>query len=259
MHNNYKIKKTFAHDSAFTLAEVLIVIGIIGIIAQMTIPTLMKNTETTQRVVGLKKAYSTLSQAYTMAVNDNGTPDGWNIGTEPGDGPGAVNFLNVLAPYFKVTKNCGTTLLGCFKDITYRYLNGGEWTNFETITQVARAQLADGSSFAIWTYGGCVKNNGTIQSLQSICGEFIYDVNGFKGPNQLGLDTFYFYISKNGIMPVGSEMDTLDSTFSFDGSCKLKSTAMGRGCTAWMIYNENQDYAKDNCTDLAWGGKTKCN
>lgn len=50
----------------FTLAEVLITLVIIGVIAAMTIPTLMGNTGKEELRVGLKKAISAASQALTM-------------------------------------------------------------------------------------------------------------------------------------------------------------------------------------------------
>lgn len=66
-----KIKKI----PAFTLAEVLITLGIIGVVAALTIPTLMQKADEQATVSALKKTYSTLTQAYNLAVNDNSSPD----------------------------------------------------------------------------------------------------------------------------------------------------------------------------------------
>jgi prepilin-type N-terminal cleavage/methylation domain-containing protein len=62
-------KKVF--NPAFTLAEVLITLGIIGVVAAMTIPTLMAKINERQTVVKLKKAYSTLSNAYRLLEHDD--------------------------------------------------------------------------------------------------------------------------------------------------------------------------------------------
>ena len=59
----------------FTLAEVLITLGIIGVVAAMTMPSLIQDKQNTERVSQLKKVYSTLSQAYLQAVSEKGTPD----------------------------------------------------------------------------------------------------------------------------------------------------------------------------------------
>ena len=56
----------------FTIAEVLITLVIIGVIAAMTIPTLMNNTNKQEYVSKLKKAYATLSQATNRIIADEG-------------------------------------------------------------------------------------------------------------------------------------------------------------------------------------------
>ncbi len=52
----------------FTLAEVLITLGIIGVVAAMTMPTLMNSTQGAQYKAAYKKALSALSQAVTLNV-----------------------------------------------------------------------------------------------------------------------------------------------------------------------------------------------
>ena len=64
----------FGKKNAFTLAEVLITLGIIGVVAALTIPTLMSSIQNRQLEVGLKNAYSTLTQALKMYEQDNGYP-----------------------------------------------------------------------------------------------------------------------------------------------------------------------------------------
>ncbi|HNW25239.1 MAG TPA: type II secretion system protein [Candidatus Gastranaerophilaceae bacterium] len=59
---------------AFTLAEVLIVLGIIGMIADLTLPSLIANFQKEQYVIALKKAYTTFNQALAMMSNDMGCP-----------------------------------------------------------------------------------------------------------------------------------------------------------------------------------------
>jgi len=74
-------KQKCVTQQGFTLAEVLITLGIIGIIAEMTIPTLVQKADERAIIVALKKNYSVLSSAYKLAENDEGTPDNWDIGT----------------------------------------------------------------------------------------------------------------------------------------------------------------------------------
>lgn len=71
------IKKCFVRISAFTLAEVLITLGIIGVVAALTIPTLVSKTKKNQETVALKKFYSAMSQAIKLSEADNGDINEW--------------------------------------------------------------------------------------------------------------------------------------------------------------------------------------
>lgn len=62
----------FKKFTAFTLAEVLITLGIIGVVAALTIPALMNQTNDKEFIVAWKKAYSSISNGYNQAVMDNG-------------------------------------------------------------------------------------------------------------------------------------------------------------------------------------------
>lgn len=62
----------------FTLAEVLVTLGIIGIVAALTIPTLVANYRKKVVVSKLKKVYSDLQQAVKLSEADNGTCDTWD-------------------------------------------------------------------------------------------------------------------------------------------------------------------------------------
>lgn len=246
---SYKnIKQT---KKGFTLAEVLITLGIIGIVAEMTIPTLMQNFQTQTTVTSLKKAYSVLSSAYTLAVQENGTPDNWDL-VAINDPTGSKNIMSSLAPHLKIIKNCGTDA-GCFPpSVNYKFLHGGVWGILDNEPYRAKAMLADGSLIAINSFGSCAPT-GMDSVLQTLCGVIYVDINGLKGPNTWGYDLFPFYIAKDGIVPYGTKTDT---STTFDNGCKDKTIAAGTGCTAWVMYNENMDYLR--CSTLSWDGPTKC-
>lgn len=85
------------------MAEVIIVIGIIGIIAEMTIPTLVKNSAKQVTISKLQKFYSVMFQAISISELDNGPTNSWTYGT-PGDGSQTLIWFNTyLAPYIKST------------------------------------------------------------------------------------------------------------------------------------------------------------
>ena len=66
----------------FTLAEVLITLGVVGVVAAMTLPSLIKKYDEMVTVNRVKQTYSILSQAYLRAVQDNDDPKLWDIGLE---------------------------------------------------------------------------------------------------------------------------------------------------------------------------------
>lgn len=64
---------------AFTLAEVLVTLGIIGVVAAMTMPTLINNTGNEKYVAKLKKVQSLLGQATINAVEEHGMIQDWGF------------------------------------------------------------------------------------------------------------------------------------------------------------------------------------
>lgn len=246
-------------QKSFTLAEVLITLGIIGIVAAMTLPPLIQRQQEKVAVAELKKAYSTISQAYLMAVNEHGSPENWDLkGYATRDG--ALQLLKILTPYMKITKICDVKR-DCFPNVQYKTLNPKILTWNHNDTASADAKLNDGSLIAafIWTEK-CNTVFGTSKPLQHVCAEIQIDINGFKKPNQVGIDYFSFMITPYGVIPNGVQEQTSPNNFA--NSCRDKDrgangwSANGDGCAAWVIYNENMDYLR--CKDLSWTGKRKC-
>lgn len=88
----------------FTLAEILITLGIIGVIAGMTIPILMNNYLKNQTVTKLQKAYTTLSQAIKLSEVDNGPTNTWQYPQTANDSSSLIIWFDTyLKPYIKYT------------------------------------------------------------------------------------------------------------------------------------------------------------
>lgn len=236
--------------NGFTLAEVLITLGIIGIVAAMTLPSLIQKQNEKVAITQLKKAYSVFSQAYLMAVANEGPADSWDIGVND-SAAGALKLYNIFKPYLLKVQDCGGNS-GCFYNGNYKALFAPSlYRRWQLGGQVdfSKGKLPDGISFAFWSAGsGCnyntsVSNSG---SLSRICGEIWVDVNGDKNPNQAGVDLFMFQISKDGILPAG--MKDHNSSVHF---CKYKdaSSTNGVACTAWAIAKGNMDYLR---RDISW-------
>lgn len=250
MNQNSFIDKVYSlftsHHSlkkaAFTLAEVLITLGIIGVVAAITMPSLIQNYQEKATVTKLKKCYSLVSQAYVSILNDEGGSDTLQAGDD-------LEMMEKFGKYLKYQKTCGRNK-GCFPNVTYKSVTGNGYSKWEDdTTDRSRAILTDGTLImfnksAMW--GG---NEGNYLYAQ------IYvDINGFKGPNQLGRDFFYFYINPEKIVPAGAKaLEEKNEDKKFTKNCIQQN---GYACAAWVIYNENMDYL--HCKDLSWDGKHSC-
>ena len=217
----------------------LVTLGIIGVVAAMTLPSLVAHYKEKQTVIALKKFYSILEQAILLSQVEN--PDdysGANVMSK-------FKTLKVCAPY---NQSCAT--------MKYRRYNGdreASWgKNDASSRSVYYAQLVDGSIIRYAPNNDCSVVRGTSKALQNQCAEISVDVNGNKLPNQMGKDVFFFNITKYGIIPFGTEDE---KNYTFSRQCIVK-TEGGKGCAAWVLTYENMDYL--HCNDLRWGKKTKC-
>ena len=249
--------KNRTHKHAFTLAEVLITLGIIGVVAAMTMPTLIANQKEKETVAKLKKMYSVLSQAYLLSVEKYGTPDEWGFGnrdagssTEDDTDYVAGNAKIMKDKLFEQIKNIkvcekGLNKTECGLGDKYYYANGSIAS--ELNSKVSALSMIDGNGIMVLiNNGSCSENRGDGKHLNNICGWVFVDTNGSKPPNTIGKDLFGFYLTKYGIIPSGTKEETNYSIYH----------ATGHGRTAWIIFNENTDYLK--CNDLNWVNKTKC-
>ena len=227
---------------AFTLAETLITLVIVGIIAAITVPMLIAKYIEQQTVSAVRNFYSDISQAYQNAVTENGSPTTWDLNHNSG-----IHILNILEPHLQLIKKCEGG--HCFPDVMYKSLNSNInfrniYTAYDTSSYVNSAILNNGTIFFIYTHDGeCISKSGTINQLQNICGFIRADINGAKSPNQAGKDLFSFYFTKNAIIPIGTKFED-DTSNSMNSKCSIGSSDISNGysCAAWVIEKGNMDY-----------------
>ena len=168
---------------AFTLAEVLVTLGIIGVVSAMTVPSLMQNYQRQSYVTQLHKVYNEFSQALLRYQNDK---NAINL-TEAGLNSQA-QMNSFMSSYFKVVQTCTNSLTPCFiEQNTYKKISGVALSSAYTVTN--SYVLASGASIR-FLYAPSGDKIGNI----------MVDINGQKGPNILGRDLFTIAVFKNGMM-----------------------------------------------------------
>ena len=219
-------KNLAAKRVAFTLAEVLITLGIIGVVAALTIPSLIVKYQDKVLIQQTKKAFSVFQNGLALASQDNGTP-GDNSLTFPKDESSYFAVVKNFSKYFNGSQVClRSSQEGCSQffyqcaQAVPTYNNAGETVYNNTFTYSPKIVLADGTIFAVSSnrkgcentrYTGFYTNaageikynaDGTPQTYDyysAICANIIMDVNGVKGPNQYGRDVYHFWVFKNNI------------------------------------------------------------
>lgn len=217
----------FSHK-AFSLAEVLITLGVIGVVAAMTIPTLIKDYQKTQIISKLKKAYTVLIQATTLSKADNGDFDSWDWGDNSDPNSIKASFDKYWAPYLKVVKYCSS-----YTDCNYKYNHWHRLDNSSSVTIVdlsysTTVVLEDGTVLEVY-YNGSTGE------------KYIYvDIDGGNGPAMHSKDVFMFEIdSSKGIVPY---CYTYGKT-TIDSNCS--SSGQGQCCVTKIIKWDNWQIADD--------------
>ena len=213
------------NKKAFTLAEVLITLGIIGVVAAMTLPSLIAKYDEMVMVNKIKRTYSELANAIEMRKSELGTSD---YAEQFNPSLTSAEQLDGIVKYLHVVERCKAYTNGCGgKDVNIlpknktndgfgniyqvSYIFGGERAvlNDGTLVTVAKRDWTDNCMVKYARYDKDKDGNFTnvvngkpvpvYYSAQS-CSEIFFDVNGVnKGRNQFGYDVYSFNVAPNRI------------------------------------------------------------
>ena len=175
---------------AFTLAEILITIGIIGVVAAMTIPNLISDSNARKMGTQFFKIYSVLQQVFKQMEADDVSldPSTYSHGS----------FYKTFARYLKGTQDCGPTgrdIKNCIKT-----------TSSDIFKNMSGVNMVD---FGIMNDGQLVLPDGTLLMFENVAdgthGIYITtDINGIdKLPNRWGFDIFTFEFVDGELRPMG--------------------------------------------------------
>ena len=227
---------------AFTLAEVLITLGIIGVVAAMTLPTLIQNHQKRSLEVATQKFYSTMSQAVKKYMADEGVDDLRNTplasdNYEDYESPEAIaSIRNFVTKYLKVVEECDHEANNCFAP-TYKNWDG----NASDYNFTTEANLSDKRDYVL--ADGAVIRIGYSSPI-----DLYVDVNGKKGPNRAGYDLWDMSIFYDGVIEesgVGPECrGRIDSGYD-DDSFK---------CIEYTAHEKHETRFEDICQEGFYGG-----
>lgn len=199
--------------NAFTLAETLIVLSIIGVVAALTMPALIQKHQKLTTITRLKETYSLLYQAIKTSEAYNDEISNWNFG-EVGC-TGASEFTEkYISPYLKITKKC-------------IYNNSGE-CNFKA-GNLNNPNNSDNADYYLTRSEQLFLSNGSIIAISRPPGIdypiILIDINGKNKPNIVGKDVFEFDIKDGNFVPRGSNFDKNSLKTELNGCHKEGSGA----------------------------------
>ncbi len=216
----------------FTLAEVLITLAIIGVVAALTIPAVVQNYRKTQTVTQLKKVYSALANTTNLAIANEGPIKTWEIKDVAGEIRYADFANTYLIPYLQVAKVCG---FSTSEDCKFKYI--GLNNEDKNTSNYYKFFLKDGTFIAVAAVYGEPETPNT-----SYANVFI-DINGQREPNRWGKDIFYF------MYYIGSRWGQSQGKFGPAGDGDGLTTRGGLMSTG-HIYNCNKQMRGYYCAAL---------
>lgn len=188
------MKKLF-RLSAFTLAEILVVLAIMGTIVAITLPPLKAHTDEKKFVSLTQKAFKEISEATARLEVTYGNTEFWNWTAYAPSSEENYGGPDLVRSWYKSIMNVNPDNAVVLKtDIPYKKLDG-EGIG-ASMRRLGTFITADGFC---WQIGGDVQNPKPYATV---------DVNCNQDPNIMGIDVHSFNITNDGVVPAGTPGST---------------------------------------------------
>ena len=245
-------------EIAFTLSEVLITLGIIGVVAALTLPSVITKYRKYVLLNKIKHTYTLLNNTLERAKADYGTDiNQWELSEGTKLDKSTFFVENYILPYLNVLQYCGRdyTKQGCFERV--KRLKEG-------VADISPMSSNYGTSFIL--------NNGTYVYLEVGRGngnepentkriQIVFDVDGpNKGKNTYGYDAFRIELGGND-STVSSLRDSADKNkflpYLYDPkkSCDYYVSTVNHGCNKDSVYGGSMCLAYIFCNGWDFGDK----
>ncbi len=217
---------------AFTVAEVLVTLVVVGVISALVIPTIKLKIQEQILVSKYKQLYTMMNITFSESVKKYGPVKYWDLEAE--ELFMSVKFTKYIIPAGLEVENVENKL----PDIPIHYLhNKNGQKNDSSRQQIYKLQNGI-TFFPTWIVNTkCTHRVGNYENnvyLANLCGDFSVDLNGENEPNTLGIDQYQFRVSQRGVIPVGIKDDSIRDIKDYcnpKGDKKLN----GYSCGAWII------------------------
>ena len=189
--SSFTLHPSLKRNAAFTLAEVLITLGIIGVVAALTIPVLIAKYNFKVYETAFKKQYSVFQNAINYASEVNGYSNCYTY------------FPAGSQSYQFVSSDCQALIASVVDLLKLQKIDGSFIQNYATIAEVLSGggqsiNAACSYDQALILSDSYVSNDGTI-FIVGDNGKVVIDINGYKGPNKWGYDVFFMILTKHNL------------------------------------------------------------
>ncbi len=236
LSSRFTLHPSLERKSAFTLAEVLITLGIIGVVAVMTMPPLIEKHQKQVTIARLKKIYSVLSQQILFAnTQDIRANEYLSVGDKLSAGAAEDYFKIYWLNYFNGASILNGSPYGGYDACQLKYLNGDCYqANIYTKYDYGRVLFSTNDGYILYVnimQWSLDSPDSLGDPLFSASQNVLIDINGLKGPNKLGRDVFRAVMNynKNNVMPY----DTEKSVDAVNRDCS--KTGRGEACFAKIV------------------------
>lgn len=221
----------------FTLAEILITLGIIGVVAAITIPNMIANNKAKKLRTQFLKSYSVISQSIKLMQNDD-------ISLDPSTYSSQNSFYNTYKKYFHVAIECGvtSTMKGGKANSPLCYSKGdSEYKALDGKSTPPYSRFDDGQF--ILQDGMLIMLDNPFNNASNVNLWVSVDINGkTNGPNRLGVDVFTFVMGDNeSLLPMGANGTPITN---LDNDCNPKYVNAQSGIACAQKAMSDSDYFK---------------
>ncbi len=215
--------------SGFTLAEVMVAMALIGIIASLTIPTFISSSRNKANAAKLATVVSSVENAFTSMIASEAVQDLSETKF------GADRSENNLNNYLKLAGS--NTQLTSYYDSATPFV-----TLNKTATELPVTRVFQTKNGALLAFNDSVVAAPADDSHPGSIGQLTIDVNGKAKPNVWGRDVFWFRVGNDGLLyPAGGDKFAKMDQNGKNMSCTKESR--NQGCTARLIENNYEiDY-----------------